>query len=67
MGFNKRTIEKEILYKYIENNKPIRPLYNADAFIFMDNISSKVHDWFCNGLSEEDVIIKIKEYKNENN
>lgn len=67
MGFNKRTIEKEILFKYIEKNKSIKPLYKADAFIFMDDLSSKVHDWFYSGMSEEDVIKKIKEYNNENN
>lgn len=67
MGFNKRTIEKETLFRYIENNKPIKPLYKADAFIFMDKLSSEVFDWFYSGISEEEVVKKIKQYRNENN
>ena len=67
MGFNKRTIEKEILFRYIENNKPIKPLYMADAFIFMDKLSSEVFDWFYSGMLEEEVVKKIKQYRNENN
>jgi hypothetical protein len=67
MGFNKRTIEKEILFKYIESSKPIKPLYKADAFIFMDKLSSDVFDWFYSGMSEEEVVKKIKQYRNENN
>jgi len=67
MGFNKRTIEKEILVRYIENKKPIKPLYNADAFIFLDELSSKVNDWFYDGISEEEIILKIKQHNNEDN
>ena len=66
MGFNKRIIEQELLDAYIEKGKPIKPLYRADALIFMDKLSSKVHEWIEQKITEEELILKIKEYKNEN-
>jgi hypothetical protein len=63
MGFNKRFVEKEIVEKYFEENKPLSKLFRADAFIFMDNYSSKVYDYYCDGLSDELIKIKIKEYE----
>lgn len=63
MGFNKRIVEKERIEKYFEENKPLSKLFKADAFIFMDKYSSKVYDYYCDGLSDELIKIKIKEYE----
>jgi hypothetical protein len=63
MGFNKRFVEKELLERYFENNKPLKELFKADAFIFMDDISSKAYDYYCDGLSDELIKIKIKQYE----
>lgn len=67
MGFNKVYVEEELLMKYINNNKPLSKLFKADAFIFMDKISSYAYDLYSQGNSDEIIKLKLKEYKNENN
>jgi hypothetical protein len=65
MGFNKRFVEKELIERYFEQGKPLKELFKADVFIFMDKYSSKVYDYHCDGLSDELIKTKIKE--NEDN
>jgi hypothetical protein len=63
MGFNKRFVEKELIENYFKQSKPLKELFKADAFIFMDNYSSKVYDYHCDGLSDELIKTKIQEYE----
>lgn len=67
MGFNKRTVDEELLMRYINNNKPLKSLFKADAFIFLDKISSYAFDLYYQGDSDEVVKLKLKKYKDENN
>jgi len=67
MGFNKVYVEEELLMRYFNNNKPLSKLFKADAFIFMDKISSYAYDLYSQGNSDEIIKLKLKEYKNENN
>jgi hypothetical protein len=67
MGFNKRIISYEMIQKRLDSQQSFIPLFNSDALIFKDEISSKVLDWLLEGLSEEQIELKLKQYKNENN
>lgn len=55
MGFNKRFVDKEIIEHYIKENKSFKVLFKADAFIFMDNLSSKVYEWYSSGKSDDEI------------
>lgn len=64
MGFNKRFISKLIIKNYLENNLKLSTLFNADALIFMDDLSNLVYTWYTqNNQTEEIIKIKIKEYE----
>jgi hypothetical protein len=65
MGFNKVIVDKEILMKYFEKNKPLKMLFKADAFIFIDKISSLAYDLYTKGMTDEEIKKTIIE--NENN
>ena len=65
MGFNKRIVDEEILMKYFEKDKPLKVLFNADALILGDKISSEAYDLYTEGKSDEE--IKQIIIDNENN
>jgi hypothetical protein len=65
MGFNKIIVDKRILMKYFEKNKPLKVLFKADAIIFDDKVSSKAYDLYTEGKSDEE--IKQIIIDNENN
>lgn len=62
MSFNKRYVNKETIKIYINNGLGLKKLFNADAIIFLDEISSKVYYWYVEGLTEDE--IKSNLYKN---
>lgn len=64
MGFNKRYVSVETLSHIIENeNDLIRYFKNADALIFIDDISREVYNLVVEKKSYKHLIKKIK--KNE--
>ena len=64
MGFNKRYVSIETLSHIIENeNDLIRYFKNADALIFIDDISREVYNLVVEKKSYKHLIKKIK--KNE--
>ena len=67
MGFNKRIISIETIQRYIDSDVSLKLLFSADALLFEDEISSKVLDWLVSGCTQEEIKLKIKQYKNENN
>jgi hypothetical protein len=67
MGFNKRIISFKTIQKYVDSDTPLTLLFKADALLFEDEISSKVLDWLVSGCTQEEIKLKIKQYKNENN
>jgi hypothetical protein len=62
MGFNKRYISEKMINEYISSQQSLEKLFNADAFIFTDEISNKVYKWFCDGLTIDNIKDKINEY-----
>lgn len=63
MGFNKRIIDKDIILKYLELNKPIKDLFKVEAILFNDEMSSMVYELHEQGLTDNQIKIII----NENN
>jgi hypothetical protein len=61
MGFHKRMINKEIILKYLELNKPLKDLFRVDAILFDDNISSKAYELHEQGLTDNQIKIIINE------
>jgi hypothetical protein len=62
MGFHKRFVDKNVVDTYLKNGSPLTNLFKADAFIFMDEVASKVYKWFEKGLSDEEIKVKLLEY-----
>ena len=64
MGFNKRYVSVETLSHIIENeNDLIRYFKNADALIFIDDISREVYNLVVEKKSYKHLIKKIKKIK----
>ncbi len=56
MGFNKRYINYQNTLIALQSKKLKEYYGNAEAFIFNDNISEKVHSFFIEGKTEEEII-----------
>lgn len=56
MGFNKKYVTKESIERQIKLKKPLKELFRADGFIFIDELSTKVYEMICNGYSDEQVV-----------
>ena len=67
MGFNKRIISLDRIEKCINSNNSLKKLFNSDALIFEDQISSQVLDWVIEGLDDDQISLKLNQYKDENN
>ena len=63
MGFNKRFVNEITIKEYLEEKKPLKKLFSSDAFIFMDETSSKVYDLYVKGLSDKEIEKIIKKEK----
>jgi len=59
MGLNKKFINKETIKIYLNNGLGLKKLFDADAIIFLDKISSKVYYWFTEGVSEDEIKFKL--------
>ena len=55
MGFNKRFVSVDTIKMAIDNNLSIVKLFDSDAVIFMDDLSSEVFKMVSNGISDSDV------------
>jgi hypothetical protein len=55
MGFTKRYFSKELILKKIEVNYPLQKYFNADAFIFTDELSRHAYKLFIKGHSDEEI------------
>ena len=63
MGFNKRFVSKDTIDKCLTDNKSLSEIFKADAFIVMDDYSSKVFNLFKQGMSDAEIKIMLNEYK----
>jgi hypothetical protein len=62
MSFNKKFIDEKLIKQCLEQGLDFSKLFKGDALIFLDDTSSKVYYWFVEGLTNEE--IKLKLYKN---
>lgn len=61
MGFNKRFVTEKLVKEYFENGIPLKNLFSADAFIFIDDFSSKVYKLYSEGLKDTEIKKQILE------
>lgn len=67
MGFNKKFINKETIKIYLNNGLGLKKLFDADAIIFLDKISSKVYYWYSDGFSDDEINLKLNKNGQETN
>jgi hypothetical protein len=67
MGFHKRYLNKEIIYRSLKENKIINLFTKADAFVFEDNESSYAYSLFEEGKTNNEILEKLKNKYNEDN
>jgi hypothetical protein len=65
MGFNKRTINLKYCIKALENNNLKGYYGKSDVLFFEDDISSRIYDLFCEGKTDEEILINIKKHMEE--
>lgn len=60
MGFNKRVINYKLSLKSLQNHN-LKVLYGvSDMFIFEDELSSKIYDLYKEGMSDNEILLTIK-------
>lgn len=64
MGFHKRYINSENLLNLLKNDESLKKIFNADALIFIDNLSEKIYQLHIEGMSNKEILNKLN---NENN
>lgn len=64
MGFHRRYINSEILLNLLKGNEPLKKIFNADALIFIDNLSEKIYELHIEGFTNKEILNKLN---NENN
>lgn len=67
MGFHKRYLNKEIIYRSLKENKIINLFTKADAFMFEDDESSYAYTLFEEGNTNNEILEKLKNKYNEDN
>lgn len=58
MGFTKRFITEELIMTRIKSGHNLTKIFNVDALIFQDKISSKIYELHMEGY-EDNEIFKI--------
>ena len=64
MSFNKRFVDKERILETLSEQEPLSKLFSADAYIFLDDISSTVYDLYIKGISDKEIENIIKNGQN---
>lgn len=65
MGFNKRTINLKYCINALENNNLKGYYGKSDMLFFEDDISSRIYYLFCEGKTDEEILINIKKHMEE--
>ena len=63
MGFTKRFITEELIMSRIKSGHNLTKIFNVDALIFQDKISSKIYELHIKGYTDTDVFKVIKSFK----
>jgi hypothetical protein len=66
MGFTKKYVDYQSVQKCLNENLTLDALFKADSFIFMDDISSKVYEWYSQQIPNNEIKLKIDEYGKRN-
>lgn len=66
MGFNKKFVDKKSITESVNSGFPISKIFDADAFIFMDEFSSKIFKLYKQGVTEQEIIQTINGEKYHN-
>jgi len=61
MSFNKRFVDKGRILESLKEQEPLSKLFSADAYIFVDEFSSKVFDLYSNGKTDKEIYKIIKD------
>lgn len=61
MGFNKRQVNLDKSINALKDNTLNQYYGDSDALIFEDNLSSFIYDLFSQGLSDDEILIKINQ------
>jgi hypothetical protein len=56
-------IDKNHILSAVNNNTPLKKLFNADAIIFLDNYSTEVYNLFNRGMDEKDIFKTLENKK----
>lgn len=67
MGFHKRYLNKEIIYRSLKENKIVNLFTKADAFMFEDDESYYAYTLFEEGNTNNEILEKLKNKYNEDN
>jgi len=65
VGFNKRTINLKYCITALENNNLKGYYGKSDVLFFEDDISLHIYDLFCEGKTDEEILINIKKHMEE--
>jgi hypothetical protein len=60
MGFNKRYVNSEYCIKALKDNNLKGYYGKSDMLIFEDSLSSRIHELFLQGKSEQEILSIIK-------
>jgi|TARA_R110000803_G_C11974513_1_gene320028 hypothetical protein len=55
MGFTKRFLNEEFIKKLVNNGTTISKIFNVDALIFEDEISSKIYKLHMEGYGDNEI------------
>ena len=58
----KRFLTIETITLNLNQGKLLSELFNADAIIFMDKLSTEVYKQYQNGLNEKEILKQIKNW-----
>jgi hypothetical protein len=61
MGVNKRRISENMIKNCLSKQQSLKKLFNVDIIILTDTFSSNVYNWYCDGLSIDEIKNKIIE------
>jgi|LauGreDrversion4_2_1035121.scaffolds.fasta_scaffold12916_5 hypothetical protein len=61
MSFNTRFVDKEKILEKLKEKEPLSKLFSADAYIFVDDFSTKVFDLYVNGKTDKEIYKIIKD------
>ena len=66
MSISKKIIDFNSIVNYINNELPLKSLFNSDMLIFLDKKTSRIFKWVKKGKTNSQVKLKIiKNYGKE--